>query len=230
MRERGSLDVQQVATAEFDEWAAFVADSPTATGLHAPGWHAVLSEAFAVTPLFLRVRDDAGRVVGVLPLFRSRSVLFGDFISSLEDGHCAADVDVARALGRGALDLLAQEASGCLIYKTNFAADPCSAGGRRVETVKTVVSTDKSADALFAALNSNTRRKVRKAGREGHRVPRGERVAGGVLCNLFCLPAPVGHPRLRIRRLRGHAVPFGPPSVLLCVGAGRPIAWRHGVS
>jgi hypothetical protein len=41
--------------------AAFVADSPTATGLHAPGWRAVLSEGFAVKPLFLRVRNDAGR-------------------------------------------------------------------------------------------------------------------------------------------------------------------------
>src|SRR3954464_6400430 len=58
--ERGSLDVQQVTTAELDEWAAYVAGSPTATGLHAPGWRAVLSEAFAVKPIFLRARDNAG--------------------------------------------------------------------------------------------------------------------------------------------------------------------------
>jgi CelD/BcsL family acetyltransferase involved in cellulose biosynthesis len=164
------LDIQQVTTAELDEWAEFVAHSPTATGLHAPGWRAVLSEAFAVKPLFLRVRDDTGHLAGVLPLFRSRSLLFGDFISSLEDGHCATNIEVARALGRGAIDLLAREACGCLIYKTNFTADGCAAARQRVGTVKTIVPIDKSAASLFAALDPNTRRKVRKAGREGHRV------------------------------------------------------------
>ena len=100
-----SLEVQLFTPAALDEWTSFVADSPAATGFHAAGWHAVLSDAFAVRPPFLCARDRAGRLAGVLPLFRSRSLLFGDFIASLEDGHCAADADSARALGRGALDL-----------------------------------------------------------------------------------------------------------------------------
>ena len=65
---------------------------------------------------------------------------------------------------------LAREDSGCLIYKTNFAGDSCAAGGLRVETVKTVISIDGSVDSLFAPLDSNTRRKVRKAAREGYKV------------------------------------------------------------
>jgi CelD/BcsL family acetyltransferase involved in cellulose biosynthesis len=164
------LQVQQVTTAELGEWASFVAHSQTATGFHAPGWHAVLAEAFAVKPIFLGARDQAGQLTGVLPLYRSCSLLFGNFISSLEDGHSAAGMEAARALGLAALDILSRERCGCLIYKSNFAADTSGLAAQTVQTVKTVVSTGRSPESLFSALDSNTRRKVRKAVREGFRV------------------------------------------------------------
>jgi hypothetical protein len=164
------LDVRSVTTADLDEWADFVADNPTATGLHAPGWRAVLSEAFAVKPLFLGARDEEGRLRGVLPLFRSRSLFFGDFISTLEDGHCAADDETALALSQGAIDLLAQEGCGCLMYRSNFAGGPRAGGSQHVETMKTVVSTNRPVDDLFASLDKDTRWGVRKAAREGYEV------------------------------------------------------------
>ena len=134
-----------------------MATCPTATGLHAAGWHEVLSEAFTVKPLFLRARDGEGSISGVLPLFRSRSLFFGDFISSLEDGHCAGDTDTARALARGALDLLTQEACGCLIYKRNFTGEACITDCRQVETVRTVVSTSRPVDSPFRLSRTRTR-------------------------------------------------------------------------
>jgi serine/alanine adding enzyme len=163
------MDVQLITTGELDEWAKFVTHSPTATGFHAPGWRTVLSEAFAVKPLFLRARD-AGRVVGVLPLFRSSSLFFGDFISSLEDGHCGADAVVAHALGQGALNIMVQEGCGCLIYKTNFVTSAYPSVARGVQTVKTVVSTSRSIDSMFASLDKKTRWGVRNACRQGYRV------------------------------------------------------------
>ena len=165
------LEVSCTPTAELDDYDAFIRENETATGFHVSGWLGVLSEAFAVQPLFLRARNQSGRLRGVLPLFRSRSVFFGDFISSFEDGHCAADDLTARALAKAAVDLLMQGGSDCLIYKWNF--PPQLAEDCRCATVtKSVVPTAQPPEALFDSLSSNTRRKVRKSEKEGFGVRR----------------------------------------------------------
>ena len=169
------MDVQKITSDEYQEVEQYIALSHSATGFHSPGWIHVLGNAFNVKPLFLRSRDGDGNINGLLPLFRSKSLLFGDFICSLEDGHCAENHDAAQALSRCANELLSVEGAKYLNYKTNF-TQPTAQDGiapfdtQVVETVKTVVSTDIDSEKLFSSLSSNTRRKVRKASREGYTV------------------------------------------------------------
>jgi FemAB-related protein (PEP-CTERM system-associated) len=63
-------------------WDAFVEDCPQATFFHRAGWQAVLSQVFRHQTHFLFAEID-GRIAGVLPLARVKSLLFGHSLVGL---------------------------------------------------------------------------------------------------------------------------------------------------
>src|SRR5262249_41845597 len=68
-------------TAPVARWDAFVSDCPEATFFHRAAWRSVLRSAFGHRPYFLYAESD-GKIRGVLPLARQRSVLLGDALIS----------------------------------------------------------------------------------------------------------------------------------------------------
>lgn len=86
-------------------WDAFVLACPEATFFHRAGWQSILREVFRHQPFFLYA-EAAGRIVGVLPLARVKSVLFGHSLVSLPfavyGGVAASDPAAADALEREA--------------------------------------------------------------------------------------------------------------------------------
>src|ERR1051325_6596830 len=67
------------------EWDEFVFSHPAGTFFHLWAWRNVLSESFGYRPLYL-CAHDAGRVVGLMPLFLVRSYLFGKSLISIPLG------------------------------------------------------------------------------------------------------------------------------------------------
>ncbi|MEO8304490.1 MAG: FemAB family XrtA/PEP-CTERM system-associated protein [Betaproteobacteria bacterium] len=86
-------------------WDAFVAQSGSATFFHRSGWQRILEEVFRHRTHYLYAHRD-GRIEGVLPLARVKSVVFGDALVSLPFavyGGVAADTaEAATALEREA--------------------------------------------------------------------------------------------------------------------------------
>ncbi|MBK1612258.1 peptidoglycan bridge formation protein FemAB [Rubrivivax gelatinosus] len=82
-------------------WDAYVLACPAATFFHRAGWQRVLREVFRHETVFLYA-ERAGRIVGVLPLARVKSLLFGHSLVSLPfavyGGVAADDEDAALAL------------------------------------------------------------------------------------------------------------------------------------
>jgi FemAB-related protein (PEP-CTERM system-associated) len=95
-----------VAAAE--RWDRFVAHCPEATFFHRAGWLDILVRTFRHTPHYLYA-VEGGEIVGVLPMARMRSLLFGDALVSTPFcvyGGVAATTDAARqALEQAAMDL-----------------------------------------------------------------------------------------------------------------------------
>ncbi|MGI9026208.1 MAG: FemAB family XrtA/PEP-CTERM system-associated protein [Burkholderiaceae bacterium] len=87
--------------ADRARWDAFVMASPDATFFHRAAWRDLIEEAFGHRTLFLYAERE-GRIVGVLPLARQKSVLFGDALISLP--FCVYGGVVAE--DRGAADAL----------------------------------------------------------------------------------------------------------------------------
>jgi len=93
--------VREMGDADRVRWDAFVETAPTGTFFHRSAWRDVVEEAFGQRTSFLYAERD-GRIVGVLPLARQKSVLFGDALISLPfcvyGGVVAADAVAADAL------------------------------------------------------------------------------------------------------------------------------------
>ena len=104
------LQVRELSFADFARWDAFVTDCPEATFFHRAGWKTVIERAFGHRTHFL-LAEAGGRIEGVLPLARMKSLLFGHTLVSLPFcvyGGIAATTDRARSALDDAARALAQ--------------------------------------------------------------------------------------------------------------------------
>ena len=97
----GRTVVREMGTADAGRWDAFVRSAPDATFFHRAAWRDVIETVFGHRTMFLYAERD-GRIVGVLPLARQKSLLFGDALISLPfcvyGGVVAVDETAADAL------------------------------------------------------------------------------------------------------------------------------------
>ncbi|WP_376087651.1 FemAB family XrtA/PEP-CTERM system-associated protein [Roseomonas sp. CCTCC AB2023176] len=107
-------------------WDGFVRATHDATFFHLAPWARVIREAFG-HPTYYAMAEQDGAVVGVLPLARMRTVLFGDSLSStpycVYGGPVAATPEAASALESHALDLQKKLGSPVLEYRRRDAVD-----------------------------------------------------------------------------------------------------------
>jgi FemAB-related protein (PEP-CTERM system-associated) len=117
---------------EFDEaaagaWDAFVRAAPAGSFFHLSSWARVIREAFG-HPTHYAFAEQDGAVVGVLPLARMRTLLFGDTLAStpfcVTGGILAATPDAATALEDHALGLQKRLGAPVLEFRRGDAPDP----------------------------------------------------------------------------------------------------------
>jgi FemAB-related protein (PEP-CTERM system-associated) len=93
--------VREMGDSNRARWDAFVMAAPGATFFHRSAWRDIVESVFGHRTFFLYA-ERAGQVVGVLPLARQKSALFGDALISLPfcvyGGVVASDRQAADAL------------------------------------------------------------------------------------------------------------------------------------
>lgn len=102
------MRVEQVGDEAEAAWDAFVASAPGSSIYHRYRWRRVVREVFGRRTVYLAAREGDA-VVGVLPIVRLRSALFGDFLVSLPyfnyGGVLGATTDIERELLANAIAL-----------------------------------------------------------------------------------------------------------------------------
>ncbi|HEB97830.1 MAG TPA: FemAB family PEP-CTERM system-associated protein [Sedimenticola thiotaurini] len=102
------LQIRELGEADFGRWNACVERAPDATFFHLAGWKRVLERAFGHPTHYLYAERE-GRVEGILPLARVRSLLFGDMLVStpfcVYGGIVAENDEAAAGLRQAACDL-----------------------------------------------------------------------------------------------------------------------------
>jgi serine/alanine adding enzyme len=151
-----------------EEWDAYVAARPDATGYHAWRWRAVFEQAFGHETRYLAARRE-GEIVGILPLVLFHSVLFGRFMVSLPfvnyggvvaDDAMAADALLAEAerIGR---------AGGFSHLELRHQRRQFDHLAVREHKVSMLLQLPRTADAAWAAMDRKVRNQIRKAEKSG---------------------------------------------------------------
>ncbi|MFH5925466.1 FemAB family XrtA/PEP-CTERM system-associated protein [Roseomonas xinghualingensis] len=115
-----AVRVREMNDAAAGAWDAFVQASPEATFFHLSSWRGVIEQAFGHTTHYALAEQD-GTVVGVLPLARMRTRLFGDALIStpfcVYGGPVAATPEAKMALEAYSLELMRQKGVPCLEFR-----------------------------------------------------------------------------------------------------------------
>jgi hypothetical protein len=157
-------------------WAAFAASQDDALPYHHPAWSRMLCTAYPYTPAALGCAGPDGRLTGVLPLVRKRSLLAGVHLTSLPNtpvaGPLAADEASLRALLGAAAARVDQSGARWLQLKVAGTAPDGLVPGLGRLTWDPAYVTDLPADPgqlRFGSSRNHSaiQRAVRKAARQG---------------------------------------------------------------
>jgi FemAB-related protein (PEP-CTERM system-associated) len=166
------IRIRDLDAAAAPAWDAFVRGSAEATFFHLSAWERVIREAFGHSTHFAYAEQD-GAMVGVLPLARMRTRLFGDLLAStpfcVYGGAVAAGSEAAEALATHAVALQRKLGVPCLEFRRREVPD----GGWQTRPPlyftfrKPIAITGDDAKDLAHNIPRKQRAEVRKAIRAG---------------------------------------------------------------
>ncbi len=160
--------VETLDAQSMERWDAYVHTAPNATFFHRAGWKTVLESAFGHNTFFLYAQQ-AGKIVGVLPLAQIKSILFGNTLSSLPFcvyGGIVADTDAAAsALREEACRLAERLKVGALEMRNRSASTADWPVKELYYTFRKTI--DPSDEVNLKAIPNRQRAMVRKGLKEG---------------------------------------------------------------
>jgi serine/alanine adding enzyme len=150
------------------DWDPFVMGFPDSSPYHLSGWTEIAREVFGHRALFVEARDAAGSLVGVLPVIQQKSLLLGNFATSLAffnyGGALAADPLVAQQMMSRAAE--AAEALGCRYLEFRDTQARPGDWTERADKIALRLDLPDTVEALSKRLGSKLRSQVKRAERE----------------------------------------------------------------
>jgi FemAB-related protein (PEP-CTERM system-associated) len=163
-----TVRIRELDASSAPAWDRFVRAEPGASFFHLSPWREVIARAFGHPTLYALAEQD-GAVVGVLPLVRMRTLLFGDLLASTPfcayGGPVAATPEAAGALMRHAAELQRKLGVRALEFRRRGAADPGMQGRPPLYYTfrKPIAITGDDAKDQAANIPRKQRAEVRKA-------------------------------------------------------------------
>lgn len=153
------------------DWDRFVRAQPHWTHFHLYGWRSVFERVFNHQCIFLEARDSSESLVGVLPLVRVRSVVFGHYLVSMpfvNYGGPLGNEMAVRALCDESAWLAERDGVQLLELRSRLPlSTELTASHRKVAVLLDLPVSD---EALWRSFSPNVRRRVRRAQKEGIEV------------------------------------------------------------
>ena len=191
-----TLSIRRFPSADWDD---YVASRPASAIYLASGWTLIAREVFGHEAFFVETRDSQGRLCGVLPFVRQKSLLFGDFATSIPFfnyggalGNCEKIVGLMMEQARKHVSAL-----GCSYLEFRDVAERRQGEWlTRTDKVSMILNLPESAAALSKAIGSKVRSQVKRSDREAASVRIGGRELlddfyGVFCCNMRDLGTPV---------------------------------------
>lgn len=151
---------------EHDAWNHYVESNPAASLYHRAEWKELIHSVFGHECYFFYASSNE-QVVGVLPLVRMNSKLFGDFMVSMpyfnSGGAIANNLLIEQKLMSAANDLAEKIGTGHIEYRDDINRNSLPA---RTEKVNMILSLPDTENDLWNTFSSKLRSQIRRAQRE----------------------------------------------------------------
>ncbi|MDX9701525.1 MAG: FemAB family PEP-CTERM system-associated protein [Candidatus Auribacterota bacterium] len=171
------IDIRQLIPEDhghlYEAWNNYVADQPVCSVYHMVEWKEIICKACYLRPYYFYAVDGSDRICGVLPLFRSKSFLFGTYLTSIpffNYGGVAADSqEIAGLLFKAGIEA-ARECNAEymeLRHKETFLLDNVPS---KTHKVRMVLDLPDTPDILWDSFKSKLRSQIKRASRENMSV------------------------------------------------------------
>jgi FemAB-related protein (PEP-CTERM system-associated) len=150
------------------EWDAVVGADPEGSHEQLAGWQRVMTDALGHECLYLGAVDGSEALVGVLPLVRVRSRIFGHYLVSLpflNAGGPLGNAEARAALVQRAVDEARKSGADLLEFRTRSAAPDGLVVSHRKITHELDLPADP--DALWTKLPAKVRSQIRRPTKDG---------------------------------------------------------------
>ncbi|HJP60833.1 MAG TPA: GNAT family N-acetyltransferase, partial [Gemmatimonadaceae bacterium] len=212
------------------EWDDFAREQIGFTHMHRFRWRRVIEKAFGHECIYLSARDDRGKLVGILPLVRVRSLVFGHYLVSmpfLNYGGPLGSADAVAALVDEASELAASQRVKLLELRSPIEHDISLEASHRKITV--VLDLPPTPSEMFQRFDTKLRSQIRRPQKAGATVLFGP----GQVRSFFQVFArnmrDLGTPALPLRFFEEIARQFPDDSLFACVYIdGCPVAAACG--
>jgi serine/alanine adding enzyme len=151
-----------------EEWDQFAASQQGYTHFHRLRWRALIRQVFGHECAYLAARDSEEMLVGILPLVRVRSFVFGHYLVSmpfLNYGGPLGTNEAVHALVDAAIAMARREKVKLLELRSRVALDvPLDASHRKITVLRDLPP---NPDELFKQFDSKLRSQIRRPQKEG---------------------------------------------------------------
>jgi FemAB-related protein (PEP-CTERM system-associated) len=153
------------------EWDAFVRGDAASTHFHLHSWRKLIEEVFRHETMYLCARDGRGELIGVLPLVRLRTRIFGHYLVSMpfvNYGGPLGTPDAIRALAHHAAEI-AQSSGADVLELRSRCELPLSMQLSSRQKVSVVLDLQSTEDGrpLWERLDAKVRSQVRRPTKAG---------------------------------------------------------------
>ncbi|MEN8205333.1 MAG: FemAB family XrtA/PEP-CTERM system-associated protein [Pseudomonadota bacterium] len=150
-----------------DDWNRYVESNPAASIYHRAEWKELIGKTFGHAGFYFAARNSDEKIIGILPLIRLDSRLFGDFMVSMpyfNYGGAVADHPlIEQQLMQAAADHAADLGVSHIEYRDDIPRDGLPA---RTEKVNMILSLPGTHDALWQTFTPKLRAQIRRPQRE----------------------------------------------------------------
>jgi FemAB-related protein (PEP-CTERM system-associated) len=214
------------------EWDDFVRGSAGWSHFHLYGWRGVMERAMGHDTPYLAARNVSGRLEGVLPLVRVRSLVFGDYLVSmpfLNYGGPLGSEAAVRSLAHAAVELADQAGCSLMELRSRHELALDLPASHRKVTV-TMPLTPGDPDAVLASFKAKVRSQVRRPRKEGVAVEFGHDQLGAFYAVFAEHMRDLGTPVLSRCWFEEIAATFGDSAWFACARMpdGKPVAGGCG--
>ncbi|MDT8453262.1 MAG: FemAB family PEP-CTERM system-associated protein [Gammaproteobacteria bacterium] len=148
---------------ESQAWDDYVAKHPASTIYHLFKWRKVLQKAYGIESLYLYAHDNEQHIVGVLPLARLKSRLFGDMFVSMpyfqRGGAIADHPQIEAALMHAANKEAARQGVEYIEYRDDIRRTDIPV---QLNKVNMVLSLPHSQDVLWSGFTAKLRAQIKR--------------------------------------------------------------------